>query len=81
MRSLPWLRSMNTGQQQNTIDGSNKGWKFMENKGKRQISVERVQDLEPYETLEIEVIEFENEDVITTSFGDTTGYSYPGTNP
>ena len=53
----------------------------MENKGKRQISVERVQDLEPYETLEIEVIEFENEDVITTSFGDTTGYSWPGTNP
>ena len=81
MRSLPWLRSMNTGQQQKTIDGSNKGWIFMENKVKRRISVERAQNLEPYETLEIEVIEFENEDVITDSFGDTTGYTWPTTNP
>ena len=53
----------------------------MENKVKRRISVERAQNLEPYETLEIEVIEFENEDVITDSFGDTTGYTWPTTNP
>ena len=52
----------------------------MENKVKRRISVERAQDLEPYETLEIEVIEFENEDVITDSLGDTTGYPWSGTN-
>ena len=44
-------------------------------------SKRRISDLEPYETLEIEVIEFENEDVITDSFGDTTGYTWPTTNP
>ena len=48
----------------------------MENKVKRRIS-----DLEPYETLEIEVIVFDSEDVITDSFGTTTGYTWPTTNP
>ena len=52
----------------------------MENHGKRRISAERTLDLEPYENLEIEVIAFDSEDVITDSVGNTTGYPWSGTN-
>lgn len=39
--------------------------------------------METYEELEMEIIEFEEEDVITESLGNTQGYSWPyvGTNP
>lgn len=40
--------------------------------------------MEPYEALEMEVIEFEEEDVITESQGNTNPWDWPyngGTNP
>jgi len=46
------------------------------NTGRRRINIEEAMNMEPYEKPEMEVIEYEDKDVITESVGNTQAYPY-----
>lgn len=55
----------------------NQRWLLSMNTGRQQTLIKEDLNMETYEALEMEVIEFEEEDVITESKGDLPGYTWP----